>query len=52
MKKTVLVIYLMLISFALGKYTYLDSSGGGVFVGGIGGYHFDFVESSKSGAYK
>ena len=52
MKKIILNTYLLLFVFALGKYSYLDSTNGGIFIAGIGGYHLDFLESHKSGAYK
>ena len=52
MTKLILNFYVLLAVFMLGKYTYLDSSGGGIFSAGIGGYHLDFKESHKSGAYK
>tara|TARA_B110000902_G_scaffold204461_1_gene232598 strand:- start:109 stop:276 length:168 start_codon:yes stop_codon:yes gene_type:complete len=51
--KITLRLYLLILVFALGKYTYLDPySGGGIFIPGIGGYHLDFKESHKSGAYQ
>ena len=52
MTKIIINIYLLLFVFALGKYTYLDSTNCGIFIAGIGGYHLDFKESHKSGAYK
>ena len=45
-------IMLFLFAFFLGKFSYGDSSGLGVFIPNVGGYHYSLTDSEDSGAYK
>lgn len=41
----------LLIAFLVGRFSYNDSDGFGIFVPSIGGYHVSLTDSADSGLY-
>jgi len=42
----------LLIAFLIGRFSYNDSDGYGIFVPNIGGYHVSFENTADSGVYQ
>ena len=49
--KTTLSLYALAILAAISPLTYADSTGAGIFVAGLGGYHIEFAAPAESGFY-
>jgi len=41
----------LLIAFLIGRFSYNDSDGFGIFVPNLGGYHYSFNDNADSGIY-
>ena len=52
MTKVMLIIYFGISCFFLGKYTYADSDGMGIFIPNLGGYHISLVDDNDTGVYQ
>ena len=52
MTKVMLIIYFGISCFYLGKFSYVDSDGMGIFLPKVGGYHLSLVDNEESGVYR
>ena len=49
--KLTLSLYALAILAAISPLTYADSTGAGIFVAGLGGYHVEFAAPTETGFY-
>ena len=49
--KSVFLAQALLIAFLIGRFSYNDSDGFGIFVPNLGGYHVSFENTADSGIY-
>ena len=49
--KITLSLYALAIIAGLSSFSYFDSTGAGIFVAGLGGYHVEFAAPAEAGFY-
>ena len=50
--KSVFWAQALLIAFLLGRFSYNDSDGYGIFIPNLGGYHVSLIDDKDSGLYQ